>query len=464
VIAPPPAPASNRPLHWPSLWQFALTSLAILTSLGLAFFLAIFGLAMLLSPGSGAGNIEPLQMLLLAVSMLAACVLLLPSALYSLRRLAGKPAPAFPTIIHKLRPGLWILLFPVVLGIGQAGFWLAPSLSWLFLPPLHVLAVVIPVTWMLYLAVRKLPLGSPQRAWGALGSGLGLASTLILITEGCVALVFFVLVVIYLVTQPELVQRLSFMVQELQITQPTPEMALDTLGPYLFKPGVILSVLLYVAGFVPLIEEFLKPAGVWLLMGHKISPQAGFAAGALSGAGYALFESLLLTSNSQGWAAMMVGRVGTSIVHILTTALTGWALVQAWQKRRYLRLLIMYVLAVAIHSMWNGLTVLTAFTALSKMVSSSVQTPAYLEAGIGAPFALVFLAGSLFVLLLIANRELARSLPPSQKPVGLAQPVLQIPAEPGIPDPSATSAEFEIQKNNINGDSANHDRVDQVPD
>lgn len=474
MIAPPPTPASNRPLHWPSLWQFVLTALAILSLLGLAGFLVILGLAGLLAQTTG--ELAPLPMLLMAASMLAASVLLLPGALYALARLMGKPATPVPfisqatfsrwgsTSVRSLRPGLLILLFPVVLGVAQVGLWLAPSLSWLYLPPLHILAVAIPVAWMLHLAVRRLPLGSPQRAWGALDSGLGLASSLILIAEGCVALVFVVLAVIYLVSRPDVVQDLSFLVQYFQIIEPTPEVALETLAPYLFNPKVILTVLLYIAVFVPLIEEFLKPAGVWLLMGRKISPQAGFVAGALSGAGYALFESLLLTSSSEGWATMMIGRVGTASVHILTTALTGWALVQTWQKGRYLRLLVMYILAVTIHSLWNGLTVLTAFTAMSKMPGVQVQPPAFLQAGLGAPFGLVFLAGTVFLLLLIANRVLARSLPASPAQVSPALPAQPDLAAPALLDGPFTPAAPNTPKTEIDGDSANHDRVDQVPD
>ncbi len=113
-----------------------------------------------------------------------------------------------------------------------------------------------------------------------------------------------------------------------------------------------------------MIEEALKPIGVWLLFGRRLTPAAGFAAGALSGAGYALIESLALTSSGEAWSSLVLARTGTSAVHILTAGLTGWALVLAWQKRRFLPLLLAYLCAVMIHGLWNGLTLMYSFNLL----------------------------------------------------------------------------------------------------
>jgi hypothetical protein len=50
----------------------------------------------------------------------------------------------------------------------------------------------------------------------------------------------------------------------------------------------------------------------------------------------------------------------------------GWALVLAWQERRYLRLGLTYILAVAIHGIWNGMVILTA---VSELFENQVVIP-----------------------------------------------------------------------------------------
>jgi RsiW-degrading membrane proteinase PrsW (M82 family) len=85
-----------------------------------------------------------------------------------------------------------------------------------------------------------------------------------------------------------------------------------------------------------------------------LTPVEGFTAGLLSGAGYALFESLALASGGEQWAALVFARIGTAGIHILTTGLTGWALVLAWRRRRFLRLAATYVFVVSVHGVWNA--------------------------------------------------------------------------------------------------------------
>ena len=272
-------------------------------------------------------------------------------------RAFGRPTVDTLPWLRRTHPSLWIFAFPIVLAIGY-GVVQLPALSWIVLPPLHLLAVGIPVGWMLFLAVRALPLGSSQRLWGVFDSGLVLAPALITFFELSAAVAFMLPVAIYIAGQPELVGKIMSLAETMQGTPPSPDMLLQEFGPYLVSPAVLFGVLIFGAVVVPLIEELIKPIGVWLLAKRRLSPAAGFAAGALSGAGYALFESLALTSGGQDWPALMVARLGTASVHILTTAITGWGLVQAWTRRRYVLLGLCYLTSVAIHGLWNGLTII----------------------------------------------------------------------------------------------------------
>ena len=107
----------------------------------------------------------------------------------------------------------------------------------------------------------------------------------------------------------------------------SPGPLLDQLETYLMQPSTLYIALLFGALIVPLLEELFKPIGVWLLVGRKPSPAQGFAAGLLSGAGYALFENFSLgASAGEDWAMVVVARIGTSLIHIVTAGLMGWAL------------------------------------------------------------------------------------------------------------------------------------------
>jgi hypothetical protein len=93
-------------------------------------------------------------------------------------------------------------------------------------------------------------------------------------------------------------------------------------------------------------------------------------------------------------------------VHILTAGLTGWALAMTWQKKRFLQLFLAYCCAVAIHGLWNGLTLLYSFNLLSGMQGSTWFSSVVHSVGSSAPFALVLLAIGCFCGLVLSNRFL----------------------------------------------------------
>jgi RsiW-degrading membrane proteinase PrsW (M82 family) len=190
----------------------------------------------------------------------------------------------------------------------------------------------------------------------------------------------------------------------------SPELLMRMLAPYLSDPRVIFAAFTFGAVIVPLIEEALKPLGVWLLAGSHLTPAEGFTAGVLCGAGYALIESLLLSSNGgTEWVSLAFARIGTGVVHILTSGLTGWGLASAWAENRYLRLGVAYLGAVMIHGLWNGLTVLMVTAGLSQVLGQTVEQP-LAEAGEWAPYGLIALALLGLAALIWANWRLRGGL------------------------------------------------------
>jgi hypothetical protein len=412
----------NRHIHWPSVWQFALSAIAAVALLGAGLSLALAGLAWRFD--RSASIISATPFFLMAAGLLMSGMLLLPSAGFALLRLIGYPRllDRYKLDIPYLRPTLLFLLVPVILYAGHLVNSQLPDWEWLLLPPIHLLAIGLPLLWLVFLGGRGLSSGSQQQTWGILGSGLALSPLLIMVAEIVAAGLFLVFGAFYLLKRPGLVEELSSLAQRLVEAPPNPAVYQRLLEPILLQPGIVYGVFIFIAVVVPLIEEALKPVGVWLLAGRDISPSTGFAAGLLSGAGFALFESLAFTSNANQWSLVASARIGTGVIHIVTAALTGWALVTAWQNGRYLRLGLTYLTAVFVHASWNGLTLLA--TSLELTGSGILENNFITHLAEIAPLGLGVLAITAFAILLGANSILRKQEKLSQLEVEPRQTVL----------------------------------------
>jgi hypothetical protein len=417
---------SKAPRYTYSILQFGLSLLALLGLLGIAGLVLVFSfLSALALPGASGTAVQAqlLPMSMIAVGLATCAVLLIPSVYYALLRISGRPASQFPKLPRFLRPTILILTLPLVLLLG---YWVSGNagLSWLLLPILQILAIGLPALWLTYLAMRGLPLGSPQRLSGVLGSGLTLGPLLILSLE-TIALVFFgVIGFFYISNQPEMVEQLNRLAQLFQQGAGSEEELLQAFLPWLVKPSVIFFILAFAAVIVPLIEEAIKPIGVWLLAGFKLSPAAGFAAGALCGAGFAFFESLALTATGADWAASSVARIGTSVIHITNSGLMGWAIALAWRERRYFNLALTYLTVVLVHGVWNGLAIINLVdqVLVSQGMTGALPGWSGLASWLGssAPYILFGASLVMFAILLWMNARMRRSLPLAETP---AQPV-----------------------------------------
>jgi hypothetical protein len=411
TISPQPTPQETQPnVHWPSVWQFGLSLFGILALWGFSATMLLVALSSILT----GDTVGALVVLLNAAGTAFAGLLLIPSAGYALLHLLGKPDAFRFQLRH---PGWVILALPPVLLLGH---WAANTdiIAYFLLPFMHVLAAAISVAWLLTLGLRGLSLHSPQLGWGVFSCGLVGAPLLSLITELAVLIFLVILGMFYLAQEPQVLDALLNLTQ----TMPpdAPETAVEILQPYVTQPGTLFVVFTFGSLLVPLLEELFKPIGVWLLAWRQPTQAQGFAAGLISGAGYALFENFALgASAGNDWAVVILARMGTSLIHILTTGLMGWALVLAWREQRYLRLMATYFLAVAIHGAWNGMVILTAVVDLSSM---DVAIPEILQImGTAAPLIFALLIGLCLLLLLGSNAILRRKfsseddiIPPAQ--------------------------------------------------
>ncbi len=404
--------------------QFIVSSLGLVFALLGTGLLLVFGLAALFSEVLDLASATSIFGMAWVSGLLAAIAL--PSTVYSFRRMQGEE-------IRPPRPGrlrwasLLLMVWPLVLALGNQVS-AQGSLAWLFLPPLHLLAVGLLIWWLVDLARQRLPAGSRQREWGVLNFSLLVTTPVVILVEIVLFVALLIFFGVWLSGRPDLVAQLEILGQRIITSQPNPATILQLTRPYLQNPLIIFSILALLGGLVPLIEELLKPLALWALASRRLTPAEGFAAGALCGGAFALLESLLSLSNpmQDGWAMLAVGRAGTGLLHITTTALVGWAMASAWQTGSYLRLGLAYLLAAGLHGLWNALSVLSAVGVLLENPPESLRFLTGL--GQSAPFSILVLVLLLFLLLWGGNRLLSktplqtRPAPPALGNTGISQP------------------------------------------
>ncbi len=288
------------------------------------------------------------------------------------------------------------------------------TVDWLFLPILTIPAVVLPLGVFLAVGTKKLPFSTRWQTWNVLGLGMTLAPFLLFILEIIVGLVILFIIVAYIMTQPELAAEMQNLSRQIRVLGRESEGALELLSPFLTKPAVIITALLYMAVLVPAIEELFKPLGVWFFAGKLETQAQGFTLGALSGAGYALIETSAVSGQTADWASLLFTRTGTGLLHITTSALMGAAIVLAWRERRYLRFVRTYFLAVLLHGVWNALAVLFSFSTLAETLEQAGRLSTIQPAVI---VAMSLLAIGLFTILVLSNRKLRETLAPPPIPV-----------------------------------------------
>lgn len=398
-----------------SLLQTIGGHIAVLLLLGIGGFALMGGL------GASAMGDAPLQseemFLLFAVGNFFAAGVLWLSARSALDRLSrGK------TYLEMFPPAwmVWVIVpFPLVVYL-LAIVPTTPVWGKVTLGILHLLAALLPVLWFVALGRRNLPVFTRQRNWGLLSAGLFLSPFFALIGEVFALGGVVALVIAYVSNRPALALELERVMRRVMYGAYSPELVEDIIKPYISQPLFIGSALLLVGLLVPLIEELVKPLGVWLLARRKLTPAGGFVAGLLCGAGFALFENLTISANAGGdlWAVALT-RSGTSLVHIFTAGLMGWALASAWRHGKYGRVGVAYFIAVAVHATWNVGVLLVVFVDFSAANASVLHWITPLSRV--APYVMTFLLLVLFAGLLFLNNRLRRAIiAPASSPEGVS--------------------------------------------
>jgi len=402
-ILPDQVPAFNR-FDWLTLGQFSFSLLAGLLLIGSCL---VSSLVLALGRSDAIPAVSEVQLLssyLFSAALGFAGILMIPSVLFSGRRLFGRPDQGRSS----LRGIRWVLLLlPALVLLGyliQTG----PAWSKPLLPLIHVIANGAGIFWFLELVHRKLPEQSQQRFWGVFSSGLALVPAIAFTIEILILVGIGLIWMVIIQTQPAMKQDLLSLLNRLQQSNATPLIFEGAVGRVISQPGVALTIFLYIAVLIPLVEELFKPMVIWFVLGRKLQPLEGFLIGATAGAGYALFENLTIGATADIWTFVMITRLGTTAIHMMTSGLVGWGLASAWTDKRYLRLAGAYLGAVILHGIWNGLNVLSALADFP-VIQDSLGSFGTNFANY-APVGLVILALGCFGGLLRANLYFRRAI------------------------------------------------------
>lgn len=347
----------------------------------------------------------------------------IPAFVFSLREIRGKPLKTTGTRWYFLAASAGMVAWAAIVLIFKPVE--TSQLSLVFLPPLVVVATVLPLWWYLETGRRGLSLPSPSTGWGVISFSLIVTLPVILILELIVLVVALIVAGAYLSAQPGFTEMFT----ALQRMLSSPGFDFNSLAPLLEnlsrQPAVLVGALVMISGIIPLLEEMFKPLAVWLLAGDRLTPAQGFYAGMLSGASFALWENLtaLSTAGDGSGTAILAARVGTGLLHIVTAGMVSWGLASAWQSRRHIgRLIGAYLLAVLLHGLWNAAGLFTGIGPMLQVPVAAGSVAQTLEtAALGVLIALVFIN---LLILLVANARLrpkpvnALVLEPSQVPSG----------------------------------------------
>ncbi len=330
---------------------------------------------------------------ILSLGLTLSGILLIPSIYLNIRKILINNESEFfnRNLDDRIVLPVLIILWLASLALGYYAPSLAPA-DWFLLPLANLGAVTMPIALITRLAVRNLPLETPRRAWNTFSLAFTVGPLLIILAEGLLIFAILAGFLIYFGLSPHLIEQYTTFIAEAERMSQT--QLVNIIMRTILTPINILGLFTFISLAVPLIEEILKPIGVWLVGSRTLNPAEGFALGAISGAGYAFFESLGASAAAPNeWLTLVLSRSGTDLLHIFNTALMGWALINAFQHKKYIQLALSFTATVLIHGLWNASAILYG---LSEAREIRIFLPAYLKTDI--PF--LYILGALIILML----------------------------------------------------------------
>ena len=388
----------TQKIFWPAVLLTILFGLSVLLYWGAATMMGITAI-----PAFFAEKSDALTSMIISASAGFLGLMLLIAAVITLLRIMGRNTAEKIIRFPFAKWQLSIAIFAAATSIGIGSFMVSQRiLSIIFLPILTLIGTLAPLWIVISIGTRQLELGPRWRAWGIFGLGMTIGPLVMIFLEIAVGLFVFVGVLVYLVMQPELANKMIGFSEQIQATS-DPEKVLNLITPYLLNPAAITIMFGYTSLAVPMIEELFKPIGVWLFARQLKTPMAGFAMGILSGTAYALVENLGMSAQAgSDWSTIVLARAGAGLLHITNTGLMGWAITSLVNEKKIKRFFLTYIATVTFHGLWNGAGISLAILSMADSLGKGQN---YLWAEAASVLALGLLTIGLLVVLIMSNRK-----------------------------------------------------------
>ena len=337
---------SKNESPWRSILLLLLSGIACIIFLCTGLVMSIAGLFAV-----GTGDAETAtSTLMFAGGMVVLGLVLIPSVYYSFMHILDRPARPLPFN----RVPTYVLVIAWTISAAFTILIDSKDSSSFLLILFNLVTIILPIWILVRIGLRGLDAGSPERQWGTFTVGLTIVPFIIGLLEIFLLMAAGIAAFVWVMLNPESLNSLENLSTRLLYTS-NPDTIIKILSPYFFNPAVIILGLMFFSILVPVVEETIKPLGVWLGPKRLASPEQGFAIGVLCGAAYALMESLgIMPGLPETSNLLSIVRAGTDLLHVATTGLMGWALVSAWRERKFLQLGLIFLLVISLHGLWNA--------------------------------------------------------------------------------------------------------------
>lgn len=288
------------------------------------------------------------------------------------------------------------------------------------LPFLQVPAVIVPVFWLLQFGTRKIYPRDAKRNWIAFGLNLTIQPTLAVTFEVIlfIALVLLAFIGMAILDPAMMADTIAELEQINHLPVTTVEDMDALIGEWLQKPMVLLFVQLFVSLLVPLLEELIKPLLILRWWKRPLAPVEGFWLGLIGGATFSIYETFGNIANMvivEEWYTLLLARIGTSLLHMGTAALMGWALMATFKDHKWLRMIGVYLACVLLHGGWNFFAIIDGFSNLpmqsppAMFIFTPIALPAMILVAVICTIIIVFGAA------MIQKTSILPVLQPSEK-------------------------------------------------
>jgi hypothetical protein len=411
----------TKKTHWTSLLILIVLGLSIVFVLLISLGLGVNSLISLFTEDGG----DPAGQMISVLAFGFEALILLICSWFVLQKTLGREQAElpfkFPFASWQIIIVIGVVVASVIIG-GVIAYTEIAWLTWIMLPVLTLFVITPPILLLFGIGTNGIDLGPRWRIFGVFGLSMTLAPLIMIVMElvlllGIIIVGAIVLSIQYPALLREIVNLGTILKQETD-----QEIILKLVAPYISNPIVIATMLGYIAFLVPLIEEFFKPLAVWIFAKKIQSPAQGFAMGLLSGAAFALIESLNASGDgSASWPLIVSIRAGTSLLHMTASGLVGWGIVSAFREKRIMRFFAAYFSAVAIHGIWNACAVGAGISTVGEFIGKPEWLFNYIPAMLGGMFVLGI---GMLAVLIVSNKKLRNSpssLAPQSAPTGKGQ-------------------------------------------